>query len=73
MTPQETELDLLVSDHGGGKDQQRPAAGSGALIATMQQFLPFEGSHHYRHYSYLFGLAKQQRGNTALPIDRKLE
>ena len=52
--------------------RQWPAMGSGELNVCLG-ISPFEESHHYRHYSYLFGLAKQQRGNTALPIDRKLE
>ena len=51
---------------GGGEDRQWPAAGSEALITTMQQFLPFGGRHHYHHHAYL--LPNNREGAQPCPL-----
>ena len=75
MTPQETDPDLPVSV------QESPAevwvgsaaAGSGALSAAVHA-QDLEGSRHYLHHlQHSLASRQTQGGNTAPPINRKLD
>ena len=76
MTPQETDPDLP------GSVQESPAeawVGGGLLQGWGTECSsacmgPFEGGHHYLHYlHHSLGPDKEQGGNKAPPINRKLD
>ena len=74
VTPQETDPDLpgVSRSSGGGMGQWWPIAG-GTEWGNACTGL-FEGGHHYLHYlHHSLVSGQQQGGNTALPINRKLD
>ena len=71
MIPQETDPELPVSV----QEHLAEAWVSGGLLQGKGKGLctgPFEGGHHYLHY-LPHSQVKQQGGNRALPINRKLD
>ena len=76
MIPQKTELDLPVSiqESGGGVGQRWPAAGSGTLSPTVCAWdLLKEVATIFITSTIVWSQVKQEGGNTALPINRKLD
>ena len=77
MTPQETDPALPVSCprvSSRGVDWWWPAAGSGALSAAVTAWdLSKEVAIIFITSTIVWPQVKQQGGNTALPIDRKLD
>ena len=76
VTPQETDPDTPMSPgvSSRGVGQQWPAAGLGALsIAVCAWDLLKEGTIIFITYTTVQSQVKQQGGNTAPPINRKLD
>ena len=76
VTPQETGPDLPVGvqESGGGVGRRWPAAGLGALSAAVQAWdLLKEVAIIFIIFTIVWSWAKQWGGNTALPINRKLD
>ena len=87
MTPQETDQDLPVSVQeslaeswvSGGLLLTRTTAGLGALSEAvhawdlLKEVAIIFMTLHYLHYTIFWSQVKQQGGNTALPINRKLD
>ena len=76
MTPQETDPDLPGSIHisSGGMGQQWPAAGLEALsVAVCAWDLWKEVTILFITSTTVWPQVQQQGGNTALPINRKLD
>ena len=76
VTPQETDPDVpvIVQESGGGVGLKLPAAGSGALSVVVHAWdLLKQVAIIFIISIIVWSQIKQQGGNTALPINRKLD
>ena len=74
MTPQETDPDLPVSRNlSGGMGWRRPGAGLGALSVAASALNLLKEVAIFITSTRVWSQVKQHGGNTAFPINRKLD